>query len=54
MLLCVTTNEQVKIELLSQWKVEAESRKNLQNSQGYIVFVFKPFLKLFHDFWGQR
>ena len=35
-----TTNEQLKIELLSQWKLEAESR----NSLFYILHVLFLFL----------
>ena len=34
MLLCVTNDEQLKIELLSQWKLEAESRNLVDISDG--------------------
>ena len=40
-------NEQLKIELLSQWKLEAESRKYSQLSRGEreMYFLFSSFKK---------
>ena len=37
MSLCGTTNEQLKIELLSQWKLEAESRNFRRHMKWYSV-----------------
>ena len=37
-----TTNEQLKIELLSQWKLEAESRKNGKKAVRLTAWVVDP------------
>ena len=38
-----TNEQQLKIELLSQWKLEAESRKNVNK---YMVVFFGTFMEL--------